>query len=428
MRSGPGSRFLIVMVLLLATAFAVAAKPVTIEFWYVPFSLTDDAFKACVAEFSKDNPDITVTLVPTQYEEITQKVAASVPVGQGPDVINPYYGWVPLWVQNGFLAPLPEDAFPPAKMKADFVAAQDISIFRGKYYGIPQDMGVWSLFYNKDAFAEAGIKAPPKTWDEFRLDAIKLTKRDANGKLVRAGYYLDFEQQEHIVWKILLEQNGQPMFDARERRVTWNTEIGRKTFEWFMNLLLKDKVSEWGWAEAASVAFYQGISAMNFGTASWFSRIKANNPSLNYGVAPYPSGPAKDPKMANRNNAQFWSYCLTTKAARNPDLRAASVKWLQFLSSPKGYDTYLDVKGGMPPLKSMLALPKYANNERYKPFIATMGWAKPIMWADELGERDISIQMGQRIVLKGEKPADVLKWGEAQNNKLRDDFFALEPK
>lgn len=47
---------------------------------------------------------------------------------------------------------------------------------------------------------------------------------------------------------------------------------------------------------------------------------------------------------------------------------------------------------------------------------------------DELAERDISIQMGERVALKGEKPSDVLKWGEEQNNKLRDAFFAKAKK
>jgi multiple sugar transport system substrate-binding protein len=308
------------------------------------------------------------------------------------------------------------------------VTAQEASRIDGKYYGLPQDMNVWALFYNKDAFAEAGIKEPPKTWEELREVAIKLTKRDASGKLVRAGYFIDFGQQEHIVWKILLEQFGQPIFDADNKRVTWNTDTGQKTFEWFMNLLMKDKVSEWGWAEAASVAFYQGVSAMNMGSPGWFARIKANNPKLNYGVAPYVCGPAKDKALACRNMAQFWSYSMTTKAAKDPAKRAAATKWMQFLTSPKGYDLYLDVRGGLPPLKSMLKEPKYANNELYQPFIATIEYGKAIPWVDELAERDISIQMGERVALKGEKPSDVLKWGEEQNNKLRDAFFAKAKK
>lgn len=399
-------------------------QPAEVEFWYVPMSLVEDAYKAMAQEFEANNPNIKIKLVPIQYEEITQKVAASVPAGQGPDVIVPYYGWLPQWVQNGFLAPLPEDAFPPSQIKADFVAAQDASIVDGKYYGIPQDMNVWALFYNKDHFAEAGITEPPKTWEEFRAAAIKLTKRDADGKLVRAGYFIDFGQQEHIVWKVLLEQWGQPMFDAEDKHVQWNaSETGYQAWEWFMNLLLKDKVSEWGWAEAASVAFYQGISSMNFGVPGWPARIKANNPDLNYGIAPMICGPASEKNLACRNLAQFWCYSLTTKAAKDSVKGPAAVKWLQFLATPKAYDIYFSIRGGMPPRRSMLKDPKYAEDPILKPFIATVDYAKAIPWVDELGERDISIQMGERVILKGEAPRSVLDWGVAQNNKLRDDFY-----
>jgi hypothetical protein len=45
---------------------------------------------------------------------------------------------------------------------------------------------------------------------------------------------------------------------------------------------------------------------------------------------------------------------------------------------------------------------------------------------DELGERDISMQMGERVIPNGENPAEVLEWGTEATNKLRDDFFAKE--
>jgi multiple sugar transport system substrate-binding protein len=90
-----------------APAAASAEDVVEVEFWYIPFTLEEEGHAAQIAEFEAANPNIKIKVVQVPYEEITQKVAASVPVGEGPDVIVPYYGWVPLWRQNGFLAPLP---------------------------------------------------------------------------------------------------------------------------------------------------------------------------------------------------------------------------------------------------------------------------------------------------------------------------------
>lgn len=271
------------------------AAPVEIEFWYVAINQFQEAHTKQVEAFEQSHPDIKVKLVPIPYEEITQKVAAQVPVGEGPDLVAPFYGWVPLWLQGGFLAPLPEDAFPPSELHDQFVPAMDAIRIDGRYYGIPTSVDVYALYYNKDYFAEAGISEPPKTWEELRETAIKLTKFDENGKMTRSGYFIWFEQSEHIIWKLALEQWGQPQFDAESRHVLWNaSETGYEAFEWFMNLIRKDKISDLGFADSASLAFQQGLSAMGISTTSWITRIQDANPDLNYGIAPWICGPAED--------------------------------------------------------------------------------------------------------------------------------------
>jgi raffinose/stachyose/melibiose transport system substrate-binding protein len=44
----------------------------------------------------------------------------------------------------------------------------------GKQYGIPYDLGMVGIWYNKDLFAQAGISAPPTTWEDFLADVDKL--------------------------------------------------------------------------------------------------------------------------------------------------------------------------------------------------------------------------------------------------------------
>ncbi|MEU6858264.1 extracellular solute-binding protein [Glycomyces sp. NPDC046736] len=44
----------------------------------------------------------------------------------------------------------------------------------GKLYAMPFDAGVVGFWYNIDLFAEAGIEAPPQTWDEFLADVEAL--------------------------------------------------------------------------------------------------------------------------------------------------------------------------------------------------------------------------------------------------------------
>ena len=39
--------------------------------------------------------------------------------------------------------------------------------YDGKYYGMPWILDTKYLFYNKEILEKAGIKTPPKTWDEL---------------------------------------------------------------------------------------------------------------------------------------------------------------------------------------------------------------------------------------------------------------------
>ena len=43
----------------------------------------------------------------------------------------------------------------------------------GTLYGIPNEIDVYALNYNKALFEEAGIAGPPKTWDEFMAAAAE---------------------------------------------------------------------------------------------------------------------------------------------------------------------------------------------------------------------------------------------------------------
>ena len=52
--------------------------------------------------------------------------------------------------------------------------------YEGNQCTLPLLGDAYGLYYNKDAFAAAGITEPPKTMSEFEADAVKLTKTDGD--------------------------------------------------------------------------------------------------------------------------------------------------------------------------------------------------------------------------------------------------------
>ncbi|HEX3026161.1 MAG TPA: sugar ABC transporter substrate-binding protein [Clostridia bacterium] len=59
--------------------------------------------------------------------------------------------------------------------------------YKGKIYGIPFDGNCLGIMYNKQMFRDAGITSTPKTWDELRADAKKLTKSGVAGFIMCAA-------------------------------------------------------------------------------------------------------------------------------------------------------------------------------------------------------------------------------------------------
>ncbi|HOX65501.1 MAG TPA: extracellular solute-binding protein, partial [Thermotogota bacterium] len=83
---------LLLCVALLATLSFAKTKIVYWQYFYETKIQTVDQV---IKEFERLNPDIEVEHVNFPYENFNQKVAASVPAGIGPDVVNLFYGWIP---------------------------------------------------------------------------------------------------------------------------------------------------------------------------------------------------------------------------------------------------------------------------------------------------------------------------------------------
>ena len=85
---------------------AVAGQ-VTITYWQYEYPSKVTAINELIRQFEAENPGIKVIHQTFPYDAYNQRVAASVPAGRGPDVVNLFYGWLPLYVDSGYLQPLP---------------------------------------------------------------------------------------------------------------------------------------------------------------------------------------------------------------------------------------------------------------------------------------------------------------------------------
>ncbi|MFF1559437.1 ABC transporter substrate-binding protein [Streptomyces sp. NPDC058279] len=152
--------------------------PVTLTFWHgwsAPGEVK--AIEENIARFEKAHPNIKVQVTANMTDDkINQALRAG--GGKAPDVVSSFTtDSVGKFCHSGAFADLNPFLKKSGVDKAKVFPKTllEYTQFAGDQCTLPLLSDAYGLVYNKTAFAEAGIGAPPKTWSEFTEDARKLT-------------------------------------------------------------------------------------------------------------------------------------------------------------------------------------------------------------------------------------------------------------
>ncbi|MGN6598494.1 MAG: ABC transporter substrate-binding protein [Actinomycetes bacterium] len=151
--------------------------PVTISYaiWEKPQLAT---MQKIADQFHQENPNITVNIQLTPWEQYWTKLQTSLKGGSAADVFWMNIPNLKKFANGGVLMPI--DAY----VKRDNVdlnnyvpAVMDAYKFKGHVYALPKDVDSIALWYNKDLFKAAGVDFPTAdwTWDDLTSAAQKLT-------------------------------------------------------------------------------------------------------------------------------------------------------------------------------------------------------------------------------------------------------------
>jgi len=151
----------------------VDGKGKTVKIWLMVDAQT--AWKGVVDDASKRFTDATGAQVDVEYQQWPNhltKLDATLAGSDVPDVVELGNTEFSKYVFNGGFAALNKSDFENSDTWLQGLeGACDLD---GKLYCVPYYAGARVLIYRKDLFAQAGIAAAPKTYDEFLADADKL--------------------------------------------------------------------------------------------------------------------------------------------------------------------------------------------------------------------------------------------------------------
>jgi raffinose/stachyose/melibiose transport system substrate-binding protein len=210
-----------------AAPSAAAAEPVTVDWWHITTGEPGKSdFQAIADAYTAAHPNVKINITVLENEAFKTKLAATPPDAY-PDLFQSWGGgMMAAQADAGLLKDITSDI---ASWK-DTVNAGALSIYqyKGAQYGVPWDMGMIGFWYNKALFTQAGISAPPATWDDYLADISKLKAANIT-PLAIAGK--DEWPSMHLWTYLVLRSGGGDALAKMVQSGDWNTDACTKAGE-----------------------------------------------------------------------------------------------------------------------------------------------------------------------------------------------------
>nr|WP_246429678.1 extracellular solute-binding protein [Prosthecomicrobium pneumaticum] len=339
--------------LVAASAGGAFAEDVTVSFLTHWPPETVAKLEAAAAAYRKDHPGVAVTVRAVPFGDLLTTIRSSAGQASGPTIAGIYDLWLPELVRDKLVAAAPDTN--AAEVKAEWPAGvATAASVGGTVYGYPNEIDVYALNYNKKLFAEAGIDAPPKTWDELVAAAAKLSDKDAG----RQGFGMINSWAAGVVhpFASLLASNGGAL--VVDGKPALDSDAAKETFALY-ETLVKAGSSEatMGTADANTTGpfldnFVSGKTGMIIMANWWESALKAGmgDAFADIATAPIPVGPKGDGP-----HSISYSWLTVVSAAAAPAEQKAAWDFLAWLNGPTSGANGASAMGDI--LQSMGILP-----------------------------------------------------------------------
>ncbi|QNO37152.1 ABC transporter substrate-binding protein [Protaetiibacter sp. SSC-01] len=268
-----------------------ADGPVELVFWHGYTEADGDVLEGIVDEFNESQDEVRISTEINTWDVIDDTLLPALSSKTGPDLVAMPAERFPVYAAKKAFIALDDFYADAASNAGDVVeGAKAMTEVDGTSYGVPIGFVPVAIYYDKAAFAEAGIAEVPADWDAWVEAAKKLTvDENGDGTPERYGMVLpDHATVGNGVWPSLLWGNGGDI--VRDGAAVIDSPENAETLEFWRDAIANDKISPTGvdGIEADSV-FSSGRAAMTFG-GPWMTFI-AGDAGIDYGIAPIPAGP-----------------------------------------------------------------------------------------------------------------------------------------
>ncbi|MGQ9684229.1 MAG: extracellular solute-binding protein [Anaerolineae bacterium] len=315
--------------------------------WHQDWDGANRILASMAPKYVEQHPDVTLNQQAIGYGDLFSKMLPAIAAGTEGDVMMAYSNWmVATDIKQVFLditeavggaSALAQEMWPAA------FGAFDVP--EGKIFYVPWLAGIRGACttVNTDHLAEAGIDYLSfKTFEELVDSGVKLTKKDSNGKISRAGFSprsVGLTWMFQFVWQL-----GGKVYDKETGKWSWSTPEGETAAQLHYDLYWKHQTCDF----ELFTSEFDGVSKQlvsMWADGAWTCSVQGD-------VAKVPCDNLVTPFLANATTRVLYPdheaiWALSRRLAKDPDKMKAALDWALLLVSPDATIQAFDFYSGV---------------------------------------------------------------------------------
>ncbi|MNB69873.1 sn-glycerol-3-phosphate-binding periplasmic protein UgpB precursor [compost metagenome] len=378
-------------------------------------------FKEIIDKFNASHPDIKITPQVQSWDDAYSKFPAAIQAGNGPDLLFTIPDYTTLIKELGVVQPV-DDIVASLNEKHKFSQSSLAPYqYEDHTWAVPVFGMVQALWYRADLFSAAGLQ-PPKTWDELKQDAEKLTKDSTYGIALPASKSMATDQ---VLYSFMITAGAKSILSG-DNKVTFDNEKTVKAYQMYSDLLKfsppDSNTYTWGEPQAQ---FNAGTAAMAIEKGQYLSTFESESgrPASDLGVVPMPVADGGEEGSIYYSNGIM---VLTDDAKK----KEAITEFFDYLFEPETYGSFVNAEPGLflPVTEDGSKADSFWNDpviSKYKSQVQVLidaaGKGALFGFTDGVSSKigkvagpNYLAQALEQITSKGMSPADAVKWGQSQ--------------
>lgn len=292
-----------------------------------------DYFAQNAHAFAAHTPHYRIAIEPggSQYDD---KILSQAAAGTPPDVILQGGRDFGLFVTKGVVQSLDGLIARDHYDLSDFFPiCLQLTTWKKHVYGLPDDLNLLGLYYNKDLFNRAGIPHPPFTWDApgWSWQIFAQTARKLTSQTGIPSFGADFGGTAPTNIATVLWAYGGDFLSADWTRCLLDQPPAIAAIQYLSDLMLRDRAIPNPAVpnQQSAPSFLNGRIAMHVAGAFFSNPASQTIKSFSWDAAALPSGSAGAFSVAGGTQGSSWSITAATKH------REGAWRLTQWMASPQ---------------------------------------------------------------------------------------------